>query len=131
MWHNMYGATFGSMKGAKEREDGLAKNPETGYQSLFRSGSQQSCTRGWIKPTWMTDSLVRKDLFGQKIGKGFAPDVHCPTGAPREAFVKITKAEDGGVDGKKWRPITLGVRPTYENEAMKQYLKGKWTKQKG
>jgi len=44
----------------------------------------------------MTDSLVRKNMFGQTIGKGFAPDIHCTNGAPREGFVKITKAEDGG-----------------------------------
>ena len=63
---------------------------------MFRSGSHQSATRGWLKPTWMTDSLVRKTMFGQGIGKGFLPDVHCPTGAPREAIVKITRAEPGG-----------------------------------
>ena len=62
--------------------------------------SHQSATRGWLKPTWMTDSLVRKDLFGHTVNKGFLPDVHCPTGAPREAIVKITKAEPGGIDGK-------------------------------
>lgn len=125
MWHNMYGATFGSMEGAKEREDGLAKNPRTGYQSLFRGGSHQSCTRGWLKPTWMTDTLARKDLIGQQIGKGFAPDVHCPTGAPREAFVKITKAEKGSIDGKQaWGPAREGLRPTYESDALKAYMSG-------
>jgi nitrate reductase / nitrite oxidoreductase, alpha subunit len=61
MWFNMYGATPGSVQGQKTRKDGLAKNPRTGYQAMFRSGSHQSATRGWLKPTWMTDSLVRKD----------------------------------------------------------------------
>lgn len=132
MWHNMYGATFGSVKGASSRKDGLAKNPDTGYQAMFRTGSQQSATRGWLKPTWMTDSLVRKDMIGQQIGQGFAPDVHCPTGAPREAFVKITKAEDGGMGGKGlWRPAALKFRPTYESEEMKKYLKGGFVKKKG
>ena len=94
---------------------------------MFRSGSHQSATRGWLKPTWMTDSLVRKGLFGQSIGKGFLPDVHCPTGAPRESIVKITKAEPGGIDGKGvWRPVALGIRPTNESEAMKKYLAGKF-----
>ncbi len=125
MWFNMYGTTPGSQQGQEERADGLAKNPRTGYQAMFRSGSHQSATRGWLKPTWMTDSLVRKGLFGQGIGKGFLPDVHCPTGAPREAIVKITKAEPGGLDGQGlWRPAELGIRPTYENEAMQQYLAG-------
>ena len=64
-------------------------------------------------------------MFGQGIGKGFLPDVHCPTGAPREAIVKITKAESGGLDGKGlWRPAELGIRPEYESEEMKKYLSG-------
>jgi nitrate reductase / nitrite oxidoreductase, alpha subunit len=125
MWFNMYGATPGSMEGQKARADGLAKNPSTNYQAMFRSGSHQSATRGWLKPTWMTDSLVRKGLFGQGIGKGFLPDVHCPTGAPREAIVKISRAEPGGIGGEPlWRPAALGIRPRYESDAMKRYLAG-------
>lgn len=127
MWFNMYGATPGSVEGRETRPDGLAKNPRTNYQAMFRSGSHQSATRGWLKPTWMTDSLVRKTMFGHEIGKGFMPDVHCPTGAPRESIVKITKAEPGGLDGKGlWRPAELGFRPRYENKAMKQYLQGSY-----
>jgi nitrate reductase alpha subunit len=73
----------------------------------------------------MTDSLVRKGMFGQGIGKGFAPDIHCPTGAPREAFVKISRAEPGGTGGQAlWRPAALGIRPRYESAAMKRYLAG-------
>ena len=125
MWFNMYGATPGSVEGQKSREDGLAKNPRTNYQAMFRSGSHQSATRGWLKPTWMTDSLVRKGLFGQSIGKGFLPDVHCPTGAPRESIVKITKAEPGGLGAEGlWRPAALGLRPGYESKSMKTYLDG-------
>ncbi len=125
MWHNMHGSTFGSRRGHKNNPDGLARNPQTGYQSMFRSGSHQSTTRGYLKPTWMTDSLVRKDLIGQVIHTGFAPDVNCPVGAPREAFVKITKAEDGGLNGVGlWEPAKKGLRPTYENAVMKKYLEG-------
>lgn len=125
MWFNMYAATPGSVQGHKERPDGLAKNPRTNYQAMFRSGSHQSATRGWLKPTLMTDSLVRKGTFGQGIGKGFMPDVHCPTGAPRESFVKITKAEPGGIEGHElWRPAEIGIRPKYESEAMQKYLAG-------
>nr|MBP9664997.1 molybdopterin-dependent oxidoreductase [Pyrinomonadaceae bacterium] len=131
MWFNMYAATPGSMQGAKERKDGLAKNPRTNYQAMFRSGSHQSATRGWLKPTWMTDSLVRKGMFGQGMGKGFAADIHCPTGAPREAFVKITKAEPGGIGEEPlWRPVKLGIRPRNESDAMKKYLAGGFTKKK-
>ncbi len=127
MWFNMYGATPGSVEGQATRPDGLAKNPRTNYQAMFRAGSHQSATRSWLKPTWMTDSLVRKELFGQAIGKGFLPDVHCPTGAPREAIVKIAKAEPGGLGGKGlWRPAAIGLRPRYESEAMKQYLRGEF-----
>jgi len=125
MWFNMYGATPGSVEGQASRKDGLARNPRTGYTAMFRSGSHQSATRGWLKPTWMTDSLVRKGLAGQAIGKGFLPDVHCPTGAPREAIVKITRAEAGGIGGQGlWRPAAKGLRPRYESAAMKRYLEG-------
>lgn len=125
MWFNMYGATPGSQLGQRTRKDGLAKNPHTNYQAMFRSGSHQSATRGWLKPTWMTDSLVRKTMFGQAIGKGFLPDVHCPTGAPREAIVKITRAEPGGLEAQGlWRPAALGIRPRYETAEMKLYLAG-------
>jgi nitrate reductase alpha subunit len=51
--------------------------------------------------------------------------VYCANGAPKESFVKITKAEDGGMGGKGlWRPVTQGLRPTKESDAMKQYLNG-------
>jgi len=40
---------------------------------------------------------------------------------------KITKAEAGGIGGKGvWRPVSLGIRPTNESEAMKKYLAGKF-----
>jgi len=125
MWFNMYAATPGSVRGRKARADGLAKNPDTGYQAMFRTGSHQSATRGWLKPTLMTDSLSRKELMGQTMGQGFLPDSHCPTGAPREAIVRITKAEAGGLEGRGlWRPASLGYRPGYENDAVKRFLSG-------
>lgn len=130
-WHNMYGASFGSMRAHESRPDGLARNHETNYQAMYRYGSHQSATRAWLRPTLMTESLVHKGMFGQALEKGFAPDIHCPVGAPRESFVKITKAEAGGMGGKgKWRPAALGYRPTYENQAMKTYLAGQFMKKK-
>ena len=126
-WHNMYGASFGSVRGHETRSDGLAKNQETNYQAMYRYGSHQSATRAWLKPTLMTETLVHKDMFGQSLMKGFLADVHCPVGAPREAFVKLTKAERGGMSGAGlWRPAALGFRPTYESDAMKTYLKGRF-----
>ncbi len=130
-WHNMYGASYGSVRAHESRPDGLAKSDETNYQAMYRYGSHQSATRAWLKPTLMTDTLVHKGMYGQGIEKGFAPDIHCPVGAPRESFVKITKAEAGGMDGKGlWRPAELGFRPGYENKAMQEYLKGGFTKKK-
>jgi nitrate reductase alpha subunit len=125
MWFNMYQATHGTVKAHETRPDKLAKNPLTNYQALFRYGGHQSTTRAWLRPTLMTDSLVRKETFGQLVGKGFAADIHCANGAPKESFVKIAKAEDGGIGGKGlWRPAQLGLRPTYESTAMKQFLAG-------
>lgn len=125
MWFNMYQATHGTVTAHETRPDHLAKNPQTNYQAMFRYGGHQSCTRAWLRPTLMTDSLVRKDVFGQTIGQGFAPDIHCPVGAPKESFVKITRAEPGGADLKSlWRPAQLGYRPTYESDEMKKYLTG-------
>jgi nitrate reductase alpha subunit len=123
------GASFGSVRGQETRRDGLAKSPDTGYQSMYRFGSHQSGTRSWLRPTLLTDSLTRKNLMGQGIGQGFAPDVHCANGAPRESFVKFTRAEPGGLDAKGvWRPVTLGIRPTQENELMQKYLSGGFVK---
>ena len=128
-WHNMYGSTIGSVKGAATRKDGLARNPDTGYQSMYRFGSHQSATRAWLKPTLMTDSLVHKGAMTQMIEAGFAADIHCPTGAPREAFVRIIKAEEGGYGGKgPWRPVKLGFRPANESPAMHRYVSGQFTR---
>jgi nitrate reductase alpha subunit len=103
----------------------MARSPTTNYQSLFRSGSHQSCTRGWLKPTWMTDTLNVKGVMGQKMAKGFVADVHCPTGAPRESFVRLSLAEWGGMNGKRlWRPAALGLRPGYESETLKRFIAG-------
>jgi len=125
MWHNAYGTTPGSFRGAMENPTGLAKSPTTGYQSMFRGGSHQSCTRGYLKPTLMTDSLVVKTVLGQQITQGFVADVHCTTGAPREAKVRIERAEAGGIGGEGlWLPARLGLRPGYESAALKRYIAG-------
>jgi nitrate reductase alpha subunit len=125
MWHNGYMATPGSVKGHETRPDGLAKNPETNYQSFFRYGSHQSLTRSWLKPTHQTNSLITRRHFTHEVMKGFQADVHCVTGAPREAMCRVLKAEDGGLGGKGlWRPVQLGLQPTNESPALKQYLGG-------
>ena len=124
MWFNMYVASRGSVRGQKLREDGLAKSPESGYQAMFRHGSHQSRVRAWLRPTLLTDSLVRKPFFGQSIGTGFESDVHCANGAPKESFIRIEKAEDGDPEGGLWSPARNGLRAGYESELMRKYLGG-------
>ena len=44
---------------------------------------------------------------------------------PKEALVKVTKAENGGLGGKGvWGPTLSGMAPDNEDEAMKLYLAG-------
>jgi nitrate reductase / nitrite oxidoreductase, alpha subunit len=129
MWHNAHAASYGTVLGAKTHPTGLAESPGSKYRAMFRSGSHQSCTRGFIKPTHMTDTLYSKEQFSQEMGQGFVPDVHCPTGAPREAMVRITRAEPGGIGGKGlWRAAELGMRPTYESQLLKDFIAAKFVK---
>ncbi|GBC75387.1 hypothetical protein HRbin06_00705 [archaeon HR06] len=129
IWFHMYQSSHGTVKAHENRPDGLAKNELTNYQSMFRYGGHQALTRGWLRPTLLTDSLVRKDVAGQVIGKGFEPDVHCANGAPRESYVRIERYEAGGLDGKSvWRPVTLGIRPLNESESYRRYLNGDYVK---
>ncbi len=126
-WFHFYISTHGSVEGHETREDGLAKNPRTNYQAAYRFGSHQSVTRAWLRPTLQTDSMARKDTIGQVLNKGFALDTHQVTGAPKESFVKFTPGEPGGEDGEGlWYPAKEGFRPGRENDAMKQYLQGKF-----
>ncbi|HMV74252.1 MAG TPA: hypothetical protein PKB00_06765, partial [Microthrixaceae bacterium] len=88
-------------------------------------GSHQSVTRAWLRPTLMTDSLTRKEGAGQLVGQGFELDVYGAVGAPKESFVKFTKAEDGGEDGEgSWYPAEQGYRPGSEKRSMQRYLEG-------
>lgn len=124
-WFHFYISTHGSVEGHETRKDGLAKNPRTNYQAAYRYGSHQSITRAWLRPTLLTDSLVRKDTIGQVIGRGFALDVHGAIGAPKESYVRIKRAEPGGERGTGvWDPAAKGYRPTNESGAMKRYLAG-------
>ena len=124
-WFNMYAATPGTVQRQKDDPGGPAQNPDTSYVALFRHGSHQSGTRAYLRPTLQTETLVRKAYFGHTIGVGFEADVHSVAGAPKEAFVKIEKAEDGGVGSERlWRPVTLGLRPDQPSEALQKYLAG-------
>jgi len=124
-WFNMYAATPGTVAAQKAEDGAPALNPATGYVSLFRHGSHQSGTRAWLRPTQMTETLVRKAYFGQVVGKGFEADVHSVSGAPKEAFVKVEKADEGGEGAQRlWRPLTLGLRPESPSPAFSSYLAG-------
>ncbi|MDO8613008.1 MAG: molybdopterin-dependent oxidoreductase [Dehalococcoidia bacterium] len=125
MKHSAFMATPKSVRAHETRKDGRALSEDTGYQSSFRYGSQQSITRGWLQPTMMTDSLVRKNVVGQVIGEGYEEDTHSPNTCPKETLVRITKAEDGGLGGKgRWQPANSGFCPGNESEAMVKYLAG-------
>jgi len=125
MKHAPHMATWKSVLAHETRADGRAVSADTGYQAHFRYGSQQSLTRGWLQPTMMTDSLVRKDNLGQRISKGFEIDVHAPNTCPKETLIRVTKAEDGGMEGRGlWDPVRTGRTPAKENEEMKRYLEG-------
>lgn len=126
MWFNFYMASHGTVKGHETRADRLAINELTGYVSSFRYGGHQSISRTWLKPTLMTDSLVRRTPFTRALGKGFALDVHTAVGAPRESFVKITRLEPGAPDGGPWRPVRLGIRPGREGQDFVKYLRGEF-----
>ena len=77
----------------------------------------------------MIDSFTRKNYFGQEIGSGFELDVYTVVGAPKESFVKISRAEPGGVNSiGAWRPVGMGLRPTLESDAMKKFLEGGYIK---
>ena len=129
MWFNGYMATPGTVRAHETRADGLAKNAETQYQSLFRYGGHQSLTRSWLKPTHQTHSLITRRSWTLALTKGFNVDVHCVTSAPRESLARFVKAEDGGIGGKGlWRPVALGLRPTNENPAFKRFLGGAYVK---
>ncbi len=129
MWFNGYMATPGTVKAHETRADGIAKNEETRYQSMFRYGGHQSLTRSWLKPTHQTHTLITRRSWTNEVTKGFNVDVHCVTSAPKESLAKFTKAENGGIGGKGlWRPVALGLRPTVENAALKQYLVGGFVK---
>ena len=126
-WFNMYAATPKTV--AAQKDGGPAQAADTNYVSLFRHGSHQSGTRAWLRPTQMTESLVRKAYFGQVIGTGFEADVVTVSGAPKEGYVRIIKAEDGGVGNERyWRPVTLGLRPQKPSLALTTYLAGDYIK---
>ena len=125
MKHGTYIATEKSVKAHETRPDKRALSEGGMYQSNYRYGSQQSVTRNWHMPMHQTDTLFHKaKVFMSSIFGGEA-DNHAVNTVPKETLVRITKAEDGGMNGVGiWKPATTGYTPSNENEAMKKYIAG-------
>jgi len=123
--HAPFMATHKTVAAHESRADGRAVSADTGYQANLRYGSQQALTRGWLQPTMMTDSLVRKNYYGQGINEGYEADINSPNTCPKETLVRVEKAEDGGLGGiGTWEPATTGYTPGNENAAQRRYLAG-------
>ncbi|HEX6237846.1 MAG TPA: molybdopterin-dependent oxidoreductase [Acidimicrobiales bacterium] len=129
--HAFYMATPRTVRAQRERDDHRALAP-TGYQASFRSGSQQSITRGWAPPMHQTDTLFHKLAGGMGFVFGFDVDNHAINTTPKEVLVRVMKAEDGAVGGRgPWARATTGFTPGNEGRAMRKYLAGELTTVKG
>ncbi|MBL7648051.1 MAG: molybdopterin-dependent oxidoreductase [Candidatus Hydrogenedentes bacterium] len=125
MKHGPFIATERSVKAHETRADGRALSENTGYQANMRYGSQQSITRNWHMPMHQTDTLFHKAKATIGFLFGGEADNHAVNTVPKEALVKVTKAENGGLGGKGvWGPTLSGMAPDNEDEAMKLYLAG-------
>jgi nitrate reductase alpha subunit len=129
--HAFYMATPRTVRAQKTRADGRAL-ADTGYQSSFRHGSQQSLTRGWAPPMHQTDTLFHKRAGAMGFVFGFDVDNHAINTVPKETVVRITKAESGGPDGVGvWSGATTGKSPGGEDRFMQLYLGGQLVTIKG
>jgi nitrate reductase alpha subunit len=123
--HGPFMATEKSVLAHETRPDGLAKSEGTGYMANLRYGSQQSITRDWSMPMHQTDTLFHKQKTGIQFIFGGEADNHALNTVPKETLVKVTKAEDGGLNGKgKWEPTATGFTPGHESDFMSKYLNG-------
>ncbi len=128
--HAPWAATPRTVAAQRNRKDGRTLS-DSGYESNFRSGSLQSCVRVYCQPTMMTDDLVRKNSVGQGIGQGQGNDAYGVNTPYKEALVRLTKAEDGGIDGRgPWEPTLTGFTPGNESPTMREYLEGAFIKNK-
>lgn len=79
-------------------------------------------------PMHQTDTLFHKAKVAQAFIFGGEADNHAVNTVPKETLVKITKAENGGLNGEGvWLPGTTGMSPGSEGELMKRYLNGSLT----
>lgn len=123
--HGPFMATEKSVLAHETRPDGLAKSAGTGYMANLRYGSQQSITRDWSMPMHQTDTLFHKQKTGIQFIFGGEADNHALNTVPKETLVKVSKAEDGGLNGVgKWEPTQTGFTPGHESDFMDKYLSG-------
>ncbi|GIW13975.1 MAG: molybdopterin oxidoreductase [Tepidiforma sp.] len=123
--HGGFGATEKTVLAHETRADGRAVSADTGYQSNFRYGSHQSVTRDWSMPMHMTDHLFHKAKVAQAFIFGGEADNHAVNTVPKETLVRITKAEDGGLNGQgKWATAQDGMSPSRTSPVMDRYLAG-------
>jgi nitrate reductase alpha subunit len=123
--HGGFGSTPKTVKAHETRADGRAVSGDTGYQSNFRYGSHQSCTKDWAMPMHQTDTLFHKAKVAQAFIFGGEADNHAINTVPKETLVKITKAEDGGMGGQgAWAHGLTGMSAGGENAAFQKYLAG-------
>jgi nitrate reductase alpha subunit len=129
MKHASFIATERSVLAHETRADGRALSADTGYQSSFRYGSQQSITRSWLMPMHQTDNLFHKAKAAMNFIFGFEGDNHGLNTVPKETLIKIEVAEAGGLDGVGvWEPATSGFAPANEDDFMRRYLAGDATR---
>jgi len=130
MKHAAFIATERTVMAHETRPDGRALSP-TGYQANFRYGSQQSVTISWLMPMHQTDHLFHKKKAAMAFTFGFEADNHAINSVPKETLIKITKAEDGGMDGRGvWAPAKTGFTPGNESDITERYLRGDLVKVK-
>jgi nitrate reductase alpha subunit len=80
-------------------------------------------------PMHQTDSLFHKAKARMGFIFGGEADNHAVNTVPKETLVRVTKAENGGLNGQGvWAPATTGLSPGNESEWMKKYVAGKVTK---
>ena len=131
MKHAPFIATEKSVKAHETRPDGRALSEDTGYQSNFRYGSQQSLTRDWFMPMHQTDNLFHKKKVEMGFLFGGEADNHGLNTVPKETLVRIVKAEPGGLAGKGiWAPATTGFSPANESPDAELYLEGRFVQLK-
>ena len=77
----------------------------------------------------MTDDLVRKNSVGQGISQGQGNDAYGVNTPYKEAMVKLTRAEAGGIGGKsQWAPTLTGFTPGNQSRTMRDYIAGNYLK---